>query len=231
MSENLALYERVRRAPKEAQRMIEAGRLKGKTDINPMWRIKKLTEEFGPCGFGWYPEEKRKWTEPGANGEIAAFVDIDLYVKMNGEWSKPIHGTGGSMLVSKEKNGLYTDDEAFKKAYTDAISVACKELGFAADTYWEKDSTKYTPHTTKPSTGETGGDFDTKSDDDGLPKSLEEWKKVKVTKESLEAFGIDDPKTMLDYFEEKYGKHHFRFTREETASIWAQLWRNDKADE
>jgi uncharacterized protein with PIN domain len=28
-------------------------------------------------------------------------------------------------------------------AYTDAISVACKLLGFGADVYWAKDNTKY----------------------------------------------------------------------------------------
>ena len=51
----------------------------------------------------------------------------------------------GSRLVSKENSGLYTDDECYKKAYTDAISVACKSLGIGADVYWEKDSTKYSP--------------------------------------------------------------------------------------
>lgn len=140
---NLELYERVRAVPDTAKKKIEAGRLKGKTDINPMWRIKTLTEQFGPCGIGWYTENVRKWTESGANGEIAVFMDINLYVKLNGEWSKPIFGTGGSMLVTNEKNGPYTDDECYKKAYTDALSVACKALGIAADVYFEKDSTKY----------------------------------------------------------------------------------------
>ena len=51
--DNLSIYERVRSVPTEAKKAIEAGRLKGKSDINPMWRIKKLTEDFGPVGFGW----------------------------------------------------------------------------------------------------------------------------------------------------------------------------------
>ena len=42
--ENLGIYERVRQVPEAAKRSIQAGRLKGKTDINPMWRIKALTE-------------------------------------------------------------------------------------------------------------------------------------------------------------------------------------------
>lgn len=48
--DKLEIYNRCREVPKEAQKAIAAGRLKGKTDINPMWRIKKLTELFGPAG-------------------------------------------------------------------------------------------------------------------------------------------------------------------------------------
>lgn len=154
MSDKMIIYEKARSCPANALKPIQAGRLKGKSDINPMWRIKMLTEIFGAAGFGWYYEITKQWTETGANGEIAAFVNINLYVRMtvDGEvqWSKPIQGNGGSMLVTQERNGLYTDDEAFKKALTDAISVSCKALGFAADVYWNQDSTKYTGHNTAP---------------------------------------------------------------------------------
>ena len=148
---NLLIYERVRSVPKEAKKEIEAGRLKGKNDINPMWRIKKLTEVFGPAGFGWYTEIVRTWTEASESGEMAVFVDIHLFVKKDGEWSKPIYGNGGNRLVANEKkyeNGQqvyvpFLDDDAYKKAYTDAISVAAKALGIGADVYFEKDVTKY----------------------------------------------------------------------------------------
>ena len=148
---NLSIYERVRSVPKEAKKEIEAGRLKGKNDINPMWRIKKLTEVFGPVGFGWYTEIVRTWTEASESGEMAVFVDIHLFVKKDGEWSKPIYGNGGNRLVANEKkyeNGQqvyvpFLDDDAYKKAYTDAISVAAKALGIGADVYFEKDVTKY----------------------------------------------------------------------------------------
>ena len=69
-----------------------------------------------------------------------AFCNISLYVKQDGEWSEGIPGTGGASLVAKETKGLYSDDEAFKKALTDALSVACKALGMGADVYWDKDS-------------------------------------------------------------------------------------------
>lgn len=140
--ENLDLYESVRSVPDNAKKTIKGGRTSGMTDINPMWRIKVLTEQFGPCGIGWYYIPTRKWLETSGN-EIAAFVDIELYIKVDGEWSKPIPGNGGSMFASKEKSGIYVSDECYKMATTDAISVACKQLGIGADVYWESDRTKY----------------------------------------------------------------------------------------
>ena len=141
--DNMTIYNACASVPGEACRTIQAGRLKGMTDINPMWRIKMLTEMFGPCGIGWATEIKSKHIEDGAGGERVAIVDIDLYIKAEGEWSRPIPGTGGSMLVTAEKSGLHTSDEAFKMAYTDALSVCCKMLGIGADVYWAAGSTKY----------------------------------------------------------------------------------------
>lgn len=141
--EPMIIYNKARVVPQEAKKPIIGGRLKGMTDINPMWRIKTLTELFGPCGHGWYYNITNKWIEEGANGEKVAFVDIELFVKYGEEWSKPILGTGGSSFVAKEKNGLYTSDECFKMALTDAISVSCKSLGVGADVYFEKDRSKY----------------------------------------------------------------------------------------
>ena len=155
--ENLEIYERARQVPPSAQKEIQAGRLKGKTDINPMWRIKALTEQFGPCGIGWKYVITDKRLEQGANNEVSAFVDIDLFIKVDGAWSDAIPGTGGSAFVASERNGLYTSDECFKMALTDAISVSCKALGFGADVYWAKDATKYTPRPERQQPNEATG--------------------------------------------------------------------------
>ena len=159
MADNLSVYDKVRIVPPEAQKAIKGGRLTGMTDINPMWRLKTLTEQFGVCGFGWKFEITDKRLESGPNEEISAFVDINLYIKMDGEWSAAIPGTGGSSFIAKESKGPYMSDECFKMALTDAISVSCKSLGVGADVYWEKDTTKYTgkpqdgtPPPTPPST-------------------------------------------------------------------------------
>lgn len=134
--DNMEIYNKLKTVPENAQRQIKGGRLKGMTDIKPMWRIQMLTEAFGMCGIGWKAPIKNKEIIEGANGEKIAIVDIDLYVKVNGEWSEAIEGTGGSSFVAKESNGLYTSDECYKMAYTDALSVACKSLGMGADVYW-----------------------------------------------------------------------------------------------
>ena len=141
--DNLELYNKLKAVPDTAKKPISAGRLKGFTDINPMWRIKALTEAFGPCGFGWWYKITDKRLE-GQGAEIRAFVDIELFVKYNGEVSMPIPGTGGASFLTQEKNGAYTSDECYKMALTDAISVAAKSLGVAADVYYDKDRDKYT---------------------------------------------------------------------------------------
>ena len=48
-----------------------------------------------------------------------------------------LQGTGGSSEVSMESKGAYVSDECYKMALTDALSVAMKALGVAADVYFE----------------------------------------------------------------------------------------------
>lgn len=135
--DNLKFYEMGRSVPKEAQKAFNNGKFSG-TDINPMWRIKKLTEMFGPAGIGWCVKDVTERCEDHGDMTIAV-VTLNLYVKVDGEWSEPIYGTGGNVVVRKGS----VSDEGYKMAYTDALSVACKALGIGADIYFEKDKTKY----------------------------------------------------------------------------------------
>lgn len=144
--DNMKLYNVGREVPNEAKKPINAGRLKGMTDINPMWRIKRLTEMFGPCGVGWWYEITDKQIVcDELTKQKAAFVDILLFYKdpESGKDSHGIPGTGGSSFVAQESKGAYLSDECFKMALTDAISVAAKALGIGADVYFDKDRTKY----------------------------------------------------------------------------------------
>ena len=133
---NLDYYNKLKVVPQEALRQIQSGRLRGKHDINPMWRIKAMTEQFGVCGIGWKYVITKQWTETFGS-EVKAYCNIDLFIKVNGEWSDAIQGTGGSSEVSMESKGAYVSDECYKMALTDALSVSMKALGVAADVYFE----------------------------------------------------------------------------------------------
>jgi len=150
VADNLSIWNKVSRPPREALKTITGGRLSGMTDVNPQWRMKVMTETFGPCGVGWHYEITKLWTEPGPEGVVMAFAMVNLWA---GKDSMPIPGIGGSAMVAQEKSGLRGNDEAYKMAVTDALSVAMKALGVAADIYaglW--DGTKYTTVTTVPNT-------------------------------------------------------------------------------
>ena len=141
----MKIYERVRSVPKEAQKQFNNGKFSG-TDINPMWRIKKLTEIFGPAGIGWWTEDVRYWLEPGSDGSVAAFCSLSLRFVLDGKTSQPVHGIGGNVFVRKNS----TSDEAYKMAYTDALSIAAKALGVGADIWFQNDRSKYEEKPEKP---------------------------------------------------------------------------------
>lgn len=160
---NLNLWNAVKQVPPNMLKQIQAGRLKGKSDINPQWRYQAMTEQFGLCGIGWKYEVLRLWTEPAPKDQIFAFAEIALYIKYQDVWSDAIPGIGGHMLIVSESAGLHANDEGYKMAITDALSVAMKMLGFGADVYaglW--DGSKYRdvhdkPRTTSNSPGDDPG--------------------------------------------------------------------------
>jgi len=143
MEENMKIWNALKTPPASALKPIGGGRLKGMTDISPQWRYQIMTEQFGMCGVGWKYEIWRTWSEVGSNEQKFAFAEIRLFIKKYGEWSDGIPGVGGSMLVAKEEKGLHSSDEGYKMAITDALSVAMKMIGVAADIYMGLSDSKY----------------------------------------------------------------------------------------
>jgi hypothetical protein len=135
------IWDAMKQPPKEALREIKAGRLKGMSDINPQWRLEIMTEIFGPIGKCWSYDIDKMWTQKSEDGQESVHIIIKIKIA---NFDYEITGLGGSMLIAKEKNGLYHNDEAYKMALTDALSVALKQLGVAADIYAGKwDGSKY----------------------------------------------------------------------------------------
>ena len=159
MMDAMEIYNKLSHPPENMLRKITGGKIAGKTDINPQWRYKAMSETFGLVGIGWKYEVMRLWTEAGADGEVLSFAQVAVYVKTGDTWSNPIIGVGGSKLVQFEKGQLVSNDEGFKMAITDAFSTSLKMLGVAAAIYEGRwDGTKYTdspePSNTKSQAGQ-----------------------------------------------------------------------------
>ena len=141
---NRRIWDQVHKPDPTSLKTIGGGRLKGMTDINPQWRFQAATDVFGPCGIGWWYTIKELWTVPGSDGQVMAFARVDVFYRDGATISNPVEGIGGSMMISKEKDYLYTNDECYKMAVTDALSVAFKALGFGAEIYAGRwDGSKY----------------------------------------------------------------------------------------
>lgn len=144
MSDNLKTWNMVKQPPQNALKRIDFGYLKGKSDINPQWRLMAMTQAFGMVGHGWTYRIARTWSEKCENGSVMCFSEVAVKTKLNGQWGEEFFGIGGSEIVEKNKNGISPNDEGYKKATTDALGVAFKAVGVAADIYFGNyDGSKY----------------------------------------------------------------------------------------
>lgn len=141
MTDNLALWEKLGKTdPAHTKGFKRGGGFSG-TAIKPMWSYRRMTEEFGPCGTGWGVGEPTFQVVPGPEGEVLVFCTASIWY---GPEKSLVFGVGGDKAVGKNKYGLQTDDEAFKKAFTDAITNALKLIGVGADVHMGMfDDSKY----------------------------------------------------------------------------------------
>ena len=140
---NLAIWEKLGKTdPNQTKGFKRAGGFTG-TAIKPIYTTKKMTEEFGPAGKGWGMGEPSFQTMPGHNGEVLVYCTVSLWWADAEGTVNTVFGVGGDKAVTYIKaNQQYNkperwenDDEAFKKAFTDAIGNAMKHLGMSADVH------------------------------------------------------------------------------------------------
>lgn len=143
--------------PAHTKQFTRGGGFRG-TAIKPMWSYRRMTEEFGPCGQGWGINAPSFQVVP-TDGEVLVYCTVSIWY---GERERVVFGVGGDKVVGKFTSGLKSDDEAFKKAFTDGITNALKMIGVGADVHMGMfDDNKYVnemkaefrqnPHVTKPS--------------------------------------------------------------------------------
>lgn len=124
---NMQYYSAARSVPPGAVRAIKGGAYgaAGLSDINPQWRIERMTELFGPCGIGWdfTPEV---WTENGV-----CYAHVTVQYKHDNDWSRPVHGYGGTKIGNKD------DSDLIKSTVTDALGNALRYIGIGADVWYK----------------------------------------------------------------------------------------------
>lgn len=130
--------------PKHTKGFSRAGGFKG-TAVKPMWVMQRLTEQFGPCGIGWGVGEP-KFQIVTAGSEVLVYCTVSAW---HGDDCNTIWGVGGDKVSTSRQSGMFNDDEAFKKAFTDAIMNAFKFIGVAADVHMGRfDDNKYVQEVT-----------------------------------------------------------------------------------
>ena len=96
------------------------------TTIDPMYQIMTMTRVFGPVGKGWSYDSIFIYTEANVFAEVKIVYIIDDI------WHK--YGPVSSVCALYRKDGKI-DDEAPKKALTDAMTKAFSHLGVSADVF------------------------------------------------------------------------------------------------
>ena len=105
------------------------------TSIDPMYQIQCMTETFGPVGLGW------KYNVKYTYQDNLVFAEVSIHYCVHDNWFE--YGPVCSVQNLFKKNGNL-DDEAPKKAMTDAMTKAFSHLGMSADVFLGKfDDSKY----------------------------------------------------------------------------------------
>lgn len=103
------------------------------TALKPIWLIKRMTEEFGTAGIGWGITEPKFDTIFIQDKEPLVYCHVGVWVESP---ANLVYGVGGDTMLRVFKNGeSVVDDEAFKKAYTDAVNNAFKYFGIGGDVH------------------------------------------------------------------------------------------------
>lgn len=125
--------------PSHTKSFTRGGGFRG-TAIKPMWSYRRMTEEFGPCGTGWGINKPSFQVVP-VGDETLVYCTVSVW---HGTREQTVFGVGGDKVAGKNKHGVQTDDEAFKKAFTDAVTNALKLIGVGADVHMGMfDDSKY----------------------------------------------------------------------------------------
>ncbi len=189
--------------PAHTKDFTRGGGFKG-TAIKPMFSYRRLTEEFGPCGTGWGVNEPQFQVVPGDNKEVMVFCTVSGWYQYEGE-HRTVYGVGGDKIVShikanekfKRPERWENDDEAFKKAFTDALTNAFKLVGVGADVHMGMfDDNKYVNDMRKHF--EEGGEPDKPKEPKPISAAEQKRQLAEIDNDLLDAHSLSDVNRVAD---------------------------------
>lgn len=136
MNDNLSIWKKVCTTdPKFAKQFTKGGGFSG-TSANPMYLAEEATRLFGPVGIGWGHSELERTIVEHPEGSSVWMVHVEFWY-VHGDKRGHVSQWGSSPLLQSRGKGdnkyLFLDDEAAKKARTNAVSKCMSLLGFSAD--------------------------------------------------------------------------------------------------
>lgn len=146
---NMKLWDAVEKTNPAHAKQYDNGTFKG-TAIKPLYSIQKATEQWGSMGEKWGATELEHFIEDGV-----WFSKIELWyptetANTNGVKVGVIQQWGATKFKYSTKPDsqgnvrIIIDDEAAKKAFTDAVTKCLSWLGFSADIHMGRfDDSKY----------------------------------------------------------------------------------------
>lgn len=198
MTDKTALWDKLGKTdPAHTKPFTRAGGFKG-TAIKPMWSYRRMTEEFGPCGIGWGIGEPSFQVVP-AGEEILVYCTVSIWHE---KLDQRVFGVGGDKVVSKTSSGLRSDDEAFKKAYTDAVTNAMKMIGVGADVHMGMfDDNKYVNTVRQEFAGEGKEAAPAPKQDKPISSAEQKRQLVEIDKDLLDCHSEADVKRCADIWQ------------------------------
>lgn len=109
--------------------------------IKAYWVMMRMTEEFGPVGKGWGWDEVDNKTYTATSGAAIWMSKVIVWYTLDGKRYETGPQWGGTDLltVRAAKDGReayeFLDEDAAKKAITDAVSKCCSYLGAGGEVH------------------------------------------------------------------------------------------------
>lgn len=141
---NKELWNRVCMTDPKAVKEITGKQYKGNSP-KPFWLIERMTDEFGPVGFGWGIDVKSERFERMGEFDVLHVAVVSVWFVKDGVRSATFDQMGGTKAAYKTAKGvLMVDEDAAKKSVTDGFVKCISMIGFAGDIFAGRwDDSKY----------------------------------------------------------------------------------------